>query len=305
MSNSSSRQAKAGVVATALSFALWGFVAIYYKQLSHVEPIVVMAHRIVWTFVLAAIVLSFRGKWGDIFTAIRRPREMANLAVAGLCLSANWYAFVWAIDNDRLLDASLGYYINPLISIFLGAVFLRERLRPLQVVAILLAIVGVANLLVSHGSVPWAALVLGFSFATYGLLRKTSSLGSVQGLTVESAIITVPAILLLVYLAKDNRCAMAGGDMTTAALLVGTGIVTGGPLMIFSYGARRIRLATVGFLQYLAPSLMLIIGLAVYHEPFDIRKGITFAMIWAALAIYSWDSIRAHRQMMRTEAGVP
>jgi chloramphenicol-sensitive protein RarD len=287
------RSAKAGALMTALSFLMWGLLTIYWKALVHVSPSEVLAHRIIWSFLFTVLLLISQRRFSEMRDGLRSRADWIRVGLSSLCLGANWYAFVWAIAHNRVLECSLGYYINPLVSVVLGGVFLGERLRRWQLLAALLSVIAVTNLLISHGEVPWAGLVLAFTFGAYGLLRKTSHLESLPGLTSETALLTIPAVAFLFYLNRDGRCALGGLTWNTNLLLVGAGVVTALPLLCFSYGARRIRLATVGFLQYLAPSCMFLLGLLVYNEPFDRRKLMTFVLIWVALGIYSWDSIRS------------
>jgi len=283
--------AKVGAAMAVLAFLMWGLLAIYWKALPDVSPEEVLAHRIVWSLAFMAVLLIARKRWGEIFRALRSARDVGRLALCSLLLGANWYTFIWAIAHDRVLECSLGYYINPLVSVALGRVFLRERLRRWQALALVLACAAVANLLVSHGQVPWAGLVLAGTFAVYGLLRKTAKMDSVPGLTAETALLAVPAGAFLLWLDHAGRLAFFHVGRQTDVLLVGAGIVTALPLLLFSYAARRIRLATVGFIQYLAPSCMFLLGAFVYDEPLDLRRLATFMLIWAALAIYSWDNI--------------
>jgi len=284
--------ASTGAVMTGLAFLMWGLLTIYWKALVHVSPSEVLAHRITWSLVFTAMLLIVERRWSEIAHGLRSAQDWGRLALSGLCLGANWYAFVWAIAHDRVLECSLGYYINPLVSIVLGFVFLGERLRKWQIVAVFLSVVAVANLLISRGEVPWAGLVLAFTFGFYGLLRKTSRLESLPGLAGETGVLAVPAVAFLIYLNHDGRGAWGSFEWRTNLLLLGAGVVTALPLLCFSYGARRIRLATVGFLQYLAPSCMFLLGLLAYDEPFDRSKLVTFILIWVALGIYSWDSVR-------------
>jgi len=281
---------------TALSFLMWGLLTIYWKSVAHVSTYEVIAHRIVWTVAFLAVILTIQRRWGELAAAARRPRDAARVAICGLCLGGNWYAFVWALANDRVLEASLGYYINPLMSVLLGAVFLGERLRRLQLIALVMTVIAVCNLLLAYGQVPWAGLALAFTFALYGLLRKTSKLDSVPGVLAETCAIAPPALAFLVYLHRTDNLAFAGGGVGTTLLLLTAGLATALPLLAFSFGARRIRLSTVGFLQYLAPSCMFLLGVFAYGEPMELRKLATFVTIWLALGIYSWDSVKAQRR---------
>lgn len=284
--------AKAGAGLTALAFVMWGLLPIYWKALSHVRPTEVLAHRIVWSLAVLAALLTVRRRWKDVILGVRTWRDAGRLLCGSLLLGGNWYAFVWAITNNRVLECSLGYYINPLLSMLLGCVFLGERLRRWQVAALMLAVAAVMNLLVAHGQLPWIGLGLAGTFSLYGLLRKVSDLGSLPGVTAETALLAVPAVTGLLYLNSTGQCALLEMGWQTAGLLIAAGLVTATPLLCFSYGARRIRLSTVGFLQYLAPSCMFLLGVLVYKEPFDWGKALTFAMLWVAIGLYSWDSAK-------------
>ena len=276
----------------ALAFITWGLATIYWKRSAGVEPMEVVAHRIVWSLVVLAMLLTITKRWPELVRCLRSRRSAATLALSSAMLGTNWYVFVWGVTNGRILECSLGYFINPLVSVVLGWAFLGERLGRWQLVALAMTACAVANLVVAHGQVPWAGLVLAGSFGLYGLLRKTSAVPAIPGLTVETALLTVPAAGLLVWLNSRGRLTMGHVDLTTDAYLVGAGLITVLPLLMFGYGVQRIRLATVGFIQYLAPSCMLLLGVLIYGEPLGPRRLVTFATIWLALAIYSADSAK-------------
>jgi len=231
---------------------------------------------------------------------LRTPRTLLVLMVTTLLVSVNWLLYIWAVNAGYLLQASLGYYINPLVNVLLGMVFLKERLRRPQALAVLLACAAVAFRTVSDGQFPWIALALAFSFGIYGLIRKVAPVGPLVGLTVETLLLTPIGGAYLIYLERQDAGALFHGDLALDALLIGTGLITAFPLLFFNLAARRINLSTVGLMQYIAPSGMFLLAVLAYGEPFTGVQAWTFALIWAALALYSIDSVRAYRLVGRT-----
>jgi chloramphenicol-sensitive protein RarD len=270
-------------------------VVVYFKAVAHVAPLEVLAHRILWSVVLLSLLMSMQRRWTDVRAALRSRRNIATLLCTTVLVAGNWFVFIWAIGHDHVVQASLGYYINPLVNVFLGFLLLRERLRPWQWLSVILAGVAVGYLTLGLGKFPWIALFLAFSFGCYGLLRKTAAVDSMLGLTIETSLLLPPALAYLAYLAFKGSIAFTTISPWTDALLVFAGVVTAMPLLWFTRAARRLRYATVGFMQYIAPSLQLLLGVTVYGEPFTIEFRITFSLIWLALAIYSIDAVRAHR----------
>jgi len=281
-----------GVAATAAPFFVWGILPAYWKLLGDVPPLQLTAHRTIWTLVVAVVLLSAGRQWRGLFKAMTSPATASRLLLAAVLLGTNWFIFILSVNTDRVLEASLGYYINPLVSVLLGRLILGERMRPIQMAAVGLALAAVVNLIFNYGRFPWIALSLAGSFAFYGLIRKTTDIKPLAGLMFEMSVLAVPALILLAVLHTRGVSPMAAGAWSTRALLVGTGLVTAVPLLLFAHGVRRIRLSAVGFLQYIAPSCMFLQAVLMYGESFTRPYAITFALIWAALALFSWDSIR-------------
>lgn len=276
------------MLATAGAFAFWGLVPLYWKLLAELPATELLSHRIAWSLPCLALLLVAVPSGGELRGVLRSPRIVVILLGSTLLIATNWLTFLWAVNTDRVLDASLGYYINPLVSVFLGFVFLGERLRRRQGLAVLLAAAGVAVLTARHG-LPWISLVLGFSFGLYGLLRKVADVPAMVGLFVEIALLTPIAVGHLVWLRARGDGAFAAGDVGTSLLLAAAGPVTTIPLLLFAHGLRKLTLATVGFLQYMTPTGHFILAVTVFDEPFDGGHLAAFACIWAALALYTLD----------------
>lgn len=290
-----------GLICALGAYLIWGFSPIYFKALKAVSPFEILMHRMIWSFVLLLLFL-----WGfkrvRSFGAVLKNRSLVKLlTVTTLLVGFNWFLFIWAINNDRILDASLGYFICPIVNVLLGAVILRERLRQLQWLAVALAASAVVCLTVYHGSFPWVALGLAFSFGFYGLLRKTASVDALEGLAVETLLMFLPAVGYLIWLDGNGLGAFRRIDHSVDLLLMGTALVTAVPLLLFTMGARRINFATIGFLQYVAPSCTFALAVFVYHEPFAPVKAWTFAGIWTALALYSLDALIQYRTLHSTK----
>jgi len=298
LSASSKARSRSGVIAAALAFLAWGVLPVYWKALASVPPLAVVAHRVVWSLVFTVLLVTVTGRWGEIRPILRSPRQWAWYTVSSILLTANWLVFIWGIANGYVIQCSLGYFINPLASVLLGCLFLREQPRAWQVVSFVLAGAGVAVLVGGYGQVPWVAIGLAGTFSFYGLLRKTARLESLPGLMLETAIVSLPAVAFL-SLTRVNGLEIAGDPSLRVRLplLVGAGVVTSLPLLLFAHGARRIRLSSVGFIHYLTPTCMFVLGAFVYRDrdKLTLSYMITFALIWAGLAIYSWDSLRAGR----------
>jgi chloramphenicol-sensitive protein RarD len=263
-----------------------------------------MAHRVVWAMLLMFALLLWKQRLRELSLELGNPRRLLFYAATALLVSTNWLIFIWAIQQNRLLEASLGYYINPLVNVFLGMLFLHERLNVRQIVAVTLAAIGVLNLMLAHGTFPWIALALAFSFGFYGLLRKKARVDVMLGLTVETILLTPFALAFLVLLGANG--AFGRANMETDLLLAAAGIVTAVPLLCFLQATQRLALSTVGLMQYLAPTLNFLLAVLLYDEPFTLSHLITFVCIWIALAIYSGDAFlthRAHRAIQSTDAG--
>jgi chloramphenicol-sensitive protein RarD len=286
MSRSSSR---VGLLQGVLAYGLWGIVAAYWKLLKHVNAVEVIAHRAVWGLGSFIIIVLVARQWRPLVDALRTPKTVAVMALSSLLLAVNWVVFVGATTHGHLLDASLGYFINPLVSIALGTLVLRERLRRLQWIAIALAAIGVGLLTWRAGRVPWIALVLAGTWGLYGLVRKTARVDALVGSTIETILL---APIAVVYLIVIDGGVMPTASGSTIALLVGTGVVTVVPLVLFTSAARRLPLSTVGFLQYLAPTGQFLLAVLAFGEPLAHDRLLAFAWIWAGLAAFSIDLFR-------------
>lgn len=277
------------------AFLIWGLSPVYWKELKQVQPLEIILHRIVWSFFFLIPVIILRGRWQEFIRTLRNPKAVAILLATALFVSSNWLVYIWAVMHNHLLQASLGYYINPLVNILLGTLFLGERLRRLQIVSVALAAAGVLYLTVYYGQFPWISLYLAFSFGFYGLVRKAVDVASMVGLTVETMLLSIPAGLLLIMRYNNQTGAFLRVDLQTDLFLLGASVITSIPLLFFTISARRLTLSTVGFIQYVAPTCMFLLGVLLYREPFATAQIITFLMIWAALVLYSLDSIRFYR----------
>ncbi|MDQ2090421.1 EamA family transporter RarD [Marimonas arenosa] len=278
------------------AYGFWGFLPLYLKALSHIPAAEVVAHRILWSLPIAGGVLILMGRTADIRTALSTPRMLAMGCVTAALVSVNWGIYVWSIAEDRALDAALGYYINPLFSIFLGAVLLGERLLPLQKLAIVLAALAVLVLTFESGTLPWAALGLTLSWGFYAFFKRTLPIGPNQGFLLEILILTPLALGYILWLAVTGQGHFfATGGYNTALLLAG-GVATAVPLLLYANGAKRLRLSTIGILQYIAPTMIMLIGVFVFGEPFGTARMIAFPMIWAALVLYTVAMLRQLRR---------
>jgi chloramphenicol-sensitive protein RarD len=268
------------------AFFTWGLLPIYWKFLKHVSPLEVLSHRIVWSFVFVMMVLFSRGSW-DIRRLFKRKMDVVLLITTGTLVGLNWLIYIMAVTSDRILEASMGYYINPLLSIFLGMVVLKERLNKVQLAAFALAIIGVLYITIDYGKLPWIAISLAVLFAVYGLLKKMNKHDPMQELGVETLVLSPMALGFMMFQGSSGNGSFITGGIVTTLLLVFAGVVTTLPLYWFAEGARRIDLSSVGFMQYVAPSMMLLIGIFIYGEDFTTTHLISFGLIWTALALYS------------------
>ncbi|ARM87720.1 transporter protein RarD 1 [Rhizobium sp. CIAT894] len=281
------------------AYLLWGFLPIYMKAVAHIPPAEVIAHRIVWSLPLAGIVLIVLGRTNDIATALRSPRMLAMAALTASLITVNWGTYVWAIGAGHSLDAALGYFINPLFSIFLGAVLLKEKLQPLQIAAIALAALAVAILAFDSGGIPWVALTLAISWGFYALFRKTLPLGPNQGFFLEVLILSGPALIYILYLEfGSGQGHLYRTGLADTSLLLGCGVITAVPLMIYANGAKLLKLSTIGIMQYIAPTMIFLIAVFVFQEPLGTARMIAFALIWAGLFLYSWSMLKGSRGRM-------
>ena len=301
---------QAGVLYAAFSYILWGVLPVYWKLLNHVNADEILANRVFWSFFFIAVILVLNKKWG-LFTGTllglaQNKKQLAALAVASMLISINWFMYIWAVNTDQMIEASLGYYINPLVSVLLGMVFLKERLSLLQYISFALAGIGVLIMTISYGQFPWIALTLAISFGLYGLAKKLIKVDSAVGLALETLVVMPLAAIYIGYLMIQGTNSLFAGSMSTTLLLAGAGAATAVPLLFFAKGAQRIPLATLGILQYIAPTLTLILGVFVYHETFSSVHLLAFTFIWSALIIYSLSRTKmAAAFKWKKEKGMP
>ena len=280
-------QNRNGTMYALLAYTMWGFAPIYFKALEGFGALEVVSHRVIWSFALLFILLSARVGWQPLRQLLRQPRKLGWLAISSILIAFNWLLFIWAVTAERMLDASLGYYINPLVNVVLGTIFLSERLARMQWIAVVMAAIGVLIQTISFGSVPWIALALAVSFGLYGLIRKRVTIDGISGLWIET-LLMLPLAIGYVISISPNAIPMSSYSANETWLLVAAGIVTTAPLICFIAAAKRMSLSLLGFFQYIGPSLMFILAATVYGEPVTNDKLITFAFIWLALLIFSW-----------------
>ncbi len=281
-----------GILAAALSYVIWGVVVVYWKLLDGVSPWEILGHRVLWSVIVLAPIILALGRLKPVLSVFATPKRAAALVASSLLIAANWGIFIWAVTQGRIVETSLGYYINPLLAILLGVVLLGEHLSRLRIAAFALAAAGVAVQAIALGGLPWISLVLAGSFAIYGYVRKVVQVEALDGLFIETLVAAPFALLGMWLLMQQGDLAFAHGSALQDALLMGSGVVTALPLWLFAYGARRVRLSTMGFLQYIAPTISLVIAVAVYHEPFGTERLVSFGLIWAALALVSLEMFR-------------
>jgi chloramphenicol-sensitive protein RarD len=285
------RDERSALIAGFAAFATWGVIPAYWKLLKTVSATEILAHRCVWTTLFLIGLLTWQRRWPELRQAARSRRTLLYCLASGLALSINWLFFIWAVNVGRVVETSLGYFMTPLVNVLFGAIFLRERLTRWQLISVLLALVGVFNLTLGYGQFPWIAVILCVSFGIYGLLRKKSGTRPIPGLFLETTLLTPLAIVYLLQLQRGGALIFGPAHWSFALLLVSTGVVTGLPLVWFGHAARHLRLTTIGFLQYLAPTGSFLLGVFLYHEPFTRAHLITFAFIWTALAIFTVEAV--------------
>jgi chloramphenicol-sensitive protein RarD len=291
-----------GIIYGTAAFALWGFFPIYWKALHEAQAAEILAHRMAWSLVFVLFLLAWHRRWQWIRLAIRTPRILVTFLATGSILAVNWFVYIWAVNAGYIVETSLGYFINPLVNVLLGFIFLGERLRIGQAGAVAIALGGVLYLTISYGALPWIALTLAFSFGFYGLLRKTAALNALEGLTLETALLFFPAVGYLLFLEWQGTAVFGHAGWRITLLLLFSGVATALPLLLFAMGARRVRLATMGILQYLAPSLQFLIGVYIYGESFSRDRMIGFSLIWIAVLVYSLEAIVLARRASSTSS---
>ncbi|GHC09797.1 MULTISPECIES: EamA family transporter RarD [Gemmobacter] len=279
------------------AYMLWGVLPIYMKALSHVPAAEVLAHRVIWSVPVAGAVLIWLGRTADLTAALRSPRMLAMGGLTATIISINWGIYIWAIQNGHTLDAALGYYINPLVTVFLGAATLGERLNRWQTAALALAACAVAVLTWEAGRLPLLALSLTASWAAYAWFKKQLPIGPNQGFMLEVVLLSPFALAWIVWLAITGQGHFASGDLTNSLMLASAGLVTAVPLILYANGAKLLRLTTIGILQYVSPTMIFLVAVFLFHEPFSTAKAVAFPMIWAALAVYTFGMMRARRAL--------
>lgn len=284
-----------GLLAGVGAFGLWGLLPAYWKGLRAVPAPEIFCHRVLWCLVFVGIVLALQKRLPEL--AMSR-RSLSLLCLSGGLLCINWLTYIWGVNAGFVLDASMGYYINPLVNVLLGRLFFKDRLRPLQVLAIFLAATGVGYLVISFGRLPWIALTLALTFGFYGLIRKKVRVESLPGLGIEMAVLSLPALAFLLFRHWHGLGALGNINVQVDFLLVGAGAVTAVPLLLFAFCARRIRLVEVGILQYLAPTGMFLLGVFAYHEPFNVSRFLSFLFIWGGIALYVTESVWFYRRTL-------
>jgi len=290
---------KRGILYTLSAYIAWGLLPVYWKTLQAVPAAEILAHRVVWSLLFTLAILAYCRQWRWIGVAVRTPRTLLAFLLISVLIGVNWLTYIWAVNAGFIVETSLGYFINPLVSVLLGVIVLRERLRIGQWTAIAVAAAGVIFLTVRYGAPPWIGLTLALTFATYGLFKKTAALNALEGFALETAWIAAPAAAYLLHRTWTGAGALGRTDLPTTVLLMGTGVITALPLLWFASGARRIPLSMVGILQYIAPTLAFLLGVFVYGEPFTQDRMIGFSLIWTALLIYTGEGLLMRRKRAR------
>ncbi|CAN5435199.1 EamA family transporter RarD [soil metagenome] len=296
------REQRSALIAGFAAFGFWGIIPVYWKLVRTVPASEILAHRFVWTTSFLVCLLTWQKRWPDVAAVIRSRRALLYCLASGTAISCNWFMFIWAVNANRVLETSLGYFMTPLVNVGFGALFLRERLTRLQLAAVILAVLGVLNLTFGYGRFPWIAIGLCISWGIYGLLRKASHTAAIPGLFLETTLLLPVAIAYLFLLHSKEALFFGRAHWIESLILISSGLVTGLPLVWFGHAARYLRLTTIGFMQYLAPSGTFFLGVFLYHEPFTRAHLITFTLIWVALAIFTFEMVRLWRSR-REEAG--
>jgi chloramphenicol-sensitive protein RarD len=286
---------KKGILYGLGAYGLWGLFPLYWKLLHGISALQLIGHRIGWSFILLIAVVFITRQWQDFRSLALKPKTLQIYSIAGVLLSINWLIYVWAVNEGFIVETSLGYFINPLLSMLMGVIFLREKLRSAQWIPVALAAIGVGYLTFVYGRPPWIALALAFSFGIYGLVKKIAPLGSLYGLTLETGILFLPALIYLVFVEINGSAAFLHTGIKADLLMAGAGVVTTIPLLMFASAAKRIPLTMIGILQYIAPTIQFLLGVLVYKEPFDHDHLIGFGIIWVALIIFWVENYLAHR----------
>lgn len=287
-----------GVCYAIAAFTAWGFLPLYWKALEQVPAMEILAHRILWSFVFVLTAVLMYNRWKNFKEILLNKSNRLTILLSTLLISANWFIYIWAVNNEHVVDASLGYYINPLLTIFLAMVILKERLNFWQLISLVLALIGVLIITLKYAQIPWIALSLALTFAMYSLVKKLSNFDSVNGLALETITVVPISLIFIIFKQVDGTAAFGISSIYTTLLLIGAGVVTALPLLWFAQGARRVSLSTIGFIQYIAPSITLFLGVFLFKEPFTTLHVLSFVFIWCALTLYSLSQTRfmQHRQ---------
>lgn len=289
-------QTQKGVIYAVGAFTIWGLNPIYFRMIRQVSTTEIIAHRVVWMIILLLLAVALTRRWGVLKGYLTNRGLMGMMVITAILIGTNWLAFTWAVTHDRVLHTSMGYFINPLCNVFLGMVFLRERLRPGQAFSVILAGIGVGYMIIQHGSLPWIAIILPITFGTYGLLRKQIQIDAFNGLLLEAIILTPIALAYLLYLFTQNEFVFLQEGTGFKLLIMFSGPITIAPLMLFAAGVKRIPLSTVGVFQYIGPSLTFLLGVFAFREPFDSVQLVTFCFIWVSLIIFTIEGLRYSRK---------
>lgn len=295
-----------GYLFAILAYVLWGVFPLYFKALRPAGPFEILAHRIVWSLVFVALLLTVVRQWREIAPLLKRPRTVGGISLAAAFIAVNWAVYIYGVNSGHVVETSLGYFINPLVTVLLGVLVLRERLRWTQWAALGIGAVAVVVLTVDYGRPPWIALALAGSFGTYGFIKKRLGLPAAHGLLMESGVLTVPALVYLVVLAGSGSSTFTGVSVAHTLMLVASGVATAVPLLLFAGAANRIPLTGLGITQYLAPTLQFALGVLLFHEAMPAARLAGFGLVWCALVIFTWDALRAAATTRRAEAtGTP
>ncbi|MEV2217833.1 EamA family transporter RarD [Streptomyces sp. NPDC050997] len=308
MAGTSKGEQRIGLLNGIAAYGMWGLVPLFWPLLKPAGAVEILAHRMVWSLAFVAVALVVVRRWAWVGELLRQPRRLGLIAVAAAVITVNWGVYIWAVNAGHVVEASLGYFINPLVTIAMGVLILKERLRPVQWAAVGIGFAAVLVLAVGYGQPPWISLTLAFSFATYGLVKKKVNLGGVESLAAETAIQFLPALAYLLWLGSRGDATFASEGAGHAALLAATGIVTAIPLVCFGAAAIRVPLSTLGLLQYLAPAFQFLLGILYFHEAMPPERWAGFALVWLALTLLTWDALRTARRAARTlraETGGP
>jgi chloramphenicol-sensitive protein RarD len=282
---------KMGAIYASFSYLLWGLLPIYWKLLGHVKADEILANRVLWSFLFMILLLMVTRKWRAFIETtkelINNKKQLMALTVASILISINWFVYIWAVNNGHMIETSLGYYINPLVSVILGVVVLKEKLSKIQIASFIIALTGVLILTIAYGKVPWVSLILALSFGLYGLAKKLIKVESAIGLTLETMVVAPIGLIYILFLFLNHTNSLWNISVGTDLLLIGAGVATAVPLLYFAKGAQRIPLSMLGYIQYLAPTITLFLGIFIYHEAFTKYDFVAFICIWIALAVYS------------------